>query len=201
MEKLERSKLWSLETYAEKRDAFRAFVIAHKKPRRVQLGEHLSLYFEDFTTMKYQVQEMLRAEKIFTAAEIAEEIEAYNPLIPDGTNWKATLMIEYPDVEQRQAALTRLRGIEDAVWARIGDGEKVYAIANEDLERTTDEKTAAVHFLRFELAPADIHALQAGAPLAFGCDHAEMLVSQDPVPADTRTTLLADLNMSPGHET
>jgi hypothetical protein len=193
MEKLERSKLWSLEEYAEERDAFRAAVMAHKKPRRVALGPHVSLYFEDFTTMKYQVQEMLRAEKIFTPAEIAEEIEAYNPLIPDGTNWKATLMIEYPDVEERRLALARLRGIEESIWARVGNAERVFAIANEDLERTTDDKTAAVHFLRFELSEADISDLQTGASLSLGCDHPEMREAADPVPDATREALVADL--------
>jgi hypothetical protein len=194
MEKLSRTNLWSLEQYAEERPAFRDLVMAHKGPRRVAIGEHATLYFEDFLTMKYQVQEMLRAEKIFTAAEIAEEIEAYNPLIPDGRNWKATFMIEYPDVEQRREALARLRGIEDAVWARIGDGEKIFAVANEDLERTTDEKTSAVHFLRFELTDAAVTALRDGAALTFGCDHPEMREAPGPVPDDTRNALLADLD-------
>lgn len=194
MEKLTRSKLWSLEQYAEERPEFRTQVMSHKVPRRVALGPHATLYFEDFLTMKYQVQEMLRAEKIFTGAEIEEELEAYNPLIPDGRNWKATFMIEYPDVEQRRQALTRLRDIESAVWARVGDHDKIFAIANEDLERTTDEKTSAVHFLRFELSEADIAALRDGATLAFGCDHPEMNESLDPVPEATRSALLADLD-------
>lgn len=194
MEKLDRSKLWSLEEYAEQRAAFRAAVMTHKEPRRVALGPHATLYFEDFTTMKYQVQEMLRAEKIFTGPEITEELEAYNPLIPDGRNWKATFMIEYPDVEERRHALAQLRGIETAIWARIGDHDKVFAIANEDLERTTEEKTSAVHFLRFELGDSDIAALRDGAALAFGCDHADMRGSLDPVPEPTRRALLADLD-------
>ena len=202
MEKLDRSQLWSLERYAEERDAFRSAVMAHKEARRVALGDHATLYFEDFLTMKYQVQEMLRAEKIFTAAEINEEIDAYNPLIPDGRNWKATFMIEYADAEERQVALARLTGVEHTIWVRVGEreggggggGEKIFAIANEDLERSTEEKTAAVHFMRFELDDAAIAALRSGAALAFGCDHPGMRETLNPVPAETRAALLADLD-------
>jgi hypothetical protein len=211
MDKLDRSQLWSLEQYAEERDTFRAAVMAHKEARRVALGGHATLYFEDFLTMKYQVQEMLRAEKIFTAAEINEEIDAYNPLIPDGRNWKATFMIEYPDAEERQVALARLTGVEHTIWVRVGEGEggrggtegggggggggeKIFAIANEDLERSTEEKTAAVHFMRFELDDAAIAALRSGAALAFGCDHPGMRETLNPVPAETRAALLADLD-------
>ncbi len=194
MDKLDRSKLWSLEQYAEERDAFRAEVMTHKKARRVPLGDHASLYFEDFLTMKYQVQEMLRAEKIFTADQINEEIDAYNPLIPDGRNWKATFMIEYPDVEERAVALAGLTGVEHTLWARVGDGEKTFAIANEDMERSTEQKTAAVHFLRFELDDADIGSLRDGATLAFGSDHPEMRVSEDSVSVETRAALVADLD-------
>ncbi|TNF91017.1 MAG: DUF3501 family protein, partial [Gammaproteobacteria bacterium] len=129
MQKLDRNSLWSLEQYAEVRDQFRAEVIAHKKPRRIAVGPHATLYFEDFTTMKYQVQEMLRTERIFEASGIEEEIEAYNPLIPDGANLKATFMIEYGDVDERRAALARLGGIEDTVWLQAEGGQRVYAIA------------------------------------------------------------------------
>lgn len=206
MDKLDRSQLWSLEQYAEERDAFRAAVMAHKKARRVALGTHASLYFEDFLTMKYQVQEMLRAERIFAAAAINEEIEAYNPLIPDGSNWKATFMIEYPDADERQEALARLTGVEHTLWVRIGEGDggggdqggaaggKIFAIANEDLERSTEEKTAAVHFMRFELTDAAITALRGGAALVFGCDHPEMRQVVGSVSAETRAALLADLD-------
>ena len=177
MEKLDRSKLWSLEEYAEERDAFRAAVMAHKRPRRVALGPHATLYFEDFLTMKYQVQEMLRVERIFEAAEIDEEIAAYNPLIPDGSNLKATFMIEYPDVEERRHALAELVGIEHVVWLEVGDGPRIEAIANEDLERSTEEKTAAVHFLRFELDDAAISGFRNGAPVTFGVTHPNLEVS------------------------
>lgn len=171
---LTRADLWSLEDYAENRASFREQVIQHKKNRQVYLGEHATLYFEDAMTMKYQIQEMLRVEKIFTAAEIEEELEAYNPLIPDGSNWKATFMIEYADVEERRVALERMAGIEHKVWVQIGDTEKVYAIANEDLDRSNEEKTSAVHFLRFEL-PCDAKtAAQAGASIRMGIDHSEM---------------------------
>jgi hypothetical protein len=174
MQKLDRQALWSLEDYAEARPAFRAEVMAHKKPRRVAIGPHATLYFEDFLTMKYQVQEMLRAERIFEAAGIEEELDAYNPLIPDGTNLKATFMIEYGDVDERRQALARLSGIEDTVWLQGEGGEKVYAIANEDLDRSTEEKTSAVHFLRFELGPETIAAFKRGAAITFGIDHPEM---------------------------
>ena len=193
MDKLDRSKLWSLEQYATERPAFRAAVIAHKKHRQLPLNDHATLYFEDFTTMKYQVQEMLRVERIFEPALIEEEIEAYNPLIPDGANWKATFMIEYPDVEERRRALEALSGIEHRVWTRIGDGPRTFCIANEDLERSTDEKTAAVHFMRFELDAASIASLKSGAPLTFGIDHEQMRCDVT-AEGDTRTALLADLD-------
>jgi hypothetical protein len=191
--KLDRSKIWSLEDYAANRPAFRAQVIEHKKVRRVALGPHATLVFEDFTTMKYQVQEMLRVERIFEAEAIADEIASYNPLIPDGNNWKATFMIEYEDVAERRDALARLIGVEHRVWVRIGDGAPLFAIANEDLPRSNDEKTAAVHFLRFDLAPALIAAVKAGAPIAIGIDHPELSYRVDPVPAAIRASLAADL--------
>ena len=171
MSKLNRAALWSLEDYAEQRPDFRAQVIAHKKNRRIALGAHATFYFEDFLTMKYQVQEILRTERIFDGAEIEEELEAYNPLIPDGGNLKATFMIEYSDENERREALAGLVGVEHKLWLKVGDAEPVFAIANEDLERSTDEKTSAVHFLRFELDAAQIEAMRNGAPVVFGADH------------------------------
>jgi hypothetical protein len=191
--KLDRSKIWSLEDYAANRPAFRAQVIEHKKVRRVALGPHATLVFEDFTTMKYQVQEMLRVERIFEAAAIADEIASYNPLIPDGDNWKATFMIEYEDVAERREALARLIGVEHRVWVRIGDSAPLFAIANEDLPRSNDEKTAAVHFLRFDLTSPLIAAVKAGAPIAIGIDHPALSYRVDPVPEPIRASLAADL--------
>ena len=193
MKKLSRSELWSLEDYAEQRPTFRAEIIALKKQRRVALGEHATLAFENAQTMKYQVQEMLRTERIFEAAGIEEELAAYNPLIPDGTNWKATLMIEYPDVDERRVALASMAQLEHTVWTRVGDGDKHFAIANEDMERSNDDKTAAVHFLRFELPRSDIDAAKAGAAIAFGIDHPAMtcLVTLD---AASRHSLASDLD-------
>jgi len=171
LEKLTRESLFSLEEYAEKRDEFRARVIEHKKNRRLALGTNATLYFEDRLTMQYQVQEMLRIERIFEAAGIREELEAYNPLIPDGSNWKATFMVEFPDVEERRAMLARLVGIEDAVWLQVGDLPRITPIADEDLERDDETKTSAVHFLRFELSDDQVQALKDGAQLAAGIDH------------------------------
>ena len=193
MDKLDRSNLWSLEQYAAERPAFRAAAIAHKKRRQLQLHEHATLHFEDFTTMKYQVQEMLRVERIFEPDQIEEEIGAYNPLIPDGANWKATLMIEYPDAEERRQALHELRGVEHRVWAQVGGGPKIFGIANEDQERSTPEKTAAVHFLRFELDAASIRSLKSGTALRFGIDHERMRCAAA-VEGATRAALLADLD-------
>lgn len=193
MNKLTRADLWGLEDYAEQRPAFRARVIAHKKLRQVELGPHATLYFEDRTTIKYQVQEMLRVERIFERSAIEEELEAYNPLIPDGSNWKATFMLEYPDVDERREALARLGGIEHRVWVQAEGGPRIFTIANEDLDRTNaDDKTAAVHFLRFELDPASIRLLKAGASLAMGIDHPGLPYQLD-VSADTRNCLVADL--------
>ena len=190
--KLTRADLWSLEDYSEKRQTFRTQIIEHKKHRQVPLGDHATLYFEDALTMKYQVQEMLRVEKIFTANEIEEELEAYNPLIPDGTNWKATFMIEYGDVEERRIALAKMGGIEHKVWVKVGDGAKIYAIANEDLDRSTEEKASAVHFMRFELDPQTIKAVKAGASLHMGIDH-EALPYSVAVSADVSRSLANDL--------
>ena len=193
MQKLDRAGLWSLEQYSQERDAFRAAVIAHKKPRRVAIGDHATLIFEDYLTMKYQVQEMLRVERIFEAAGIQEEIDAYNPLIPDGSNLKATFMIEYPDVQERQRALARMGGIEETVWVQADGAAKIYAIANEDMERSTDGKAAAVHFLRFELDPATIDAIRNGAAVSAGIDH-QALHGEVQLSAATVESLAADLD-------
>ena len=191
--KLDRTSLWSLEEYAERRDDFRREMIAHKKTRRIALGPHVSLLFEDFNTMKYQVQEMLRTEKIFEAAGIVEELESYNPLIPDGSNWKATMLIEYPDVEQRRVALNNMPGVENTVWVQVEGCERSTAIANEDMERSTEEKAAAVHFLRFELTADAVAALKAGKSLAMGVDHPEIAQVLNPVPAASVQSLIGDL--------
>ena len=171
MEKLTRNDLFSLEQYAEKRDEFRARVLEHKKNRRVDVGPNFTLYFEDRLTIQYQVQEMLRIEKIFEADGIEEELGAYNPLIPDGSNLKCTAMLEFGDVALRKQRLAELVGMEHKVWARVDGHEKVFAISNEDLERSTDEKTSAVHFMRFEFSREMIQELLGGADLEFGCDH------------------------------
>lgn len=194
MQKLARSDLYSLEQYAEKRAEFRAQVLEHKRPRRVKLGEHAALYFEDRLTIQYQVQEVLRVERIFEAAGIEDELNAYNPLIPDGTNWKATFMIEYEDEGERDAALRRLINVEDRVWVRIGDQPKVYALADEDLERETQEKTSAVHFMRFELTSEMIAAAKGGAALAAGIDYPDFEFACDPLPDETAKSLIADLD-------
>ena len=171
MPTLSRADLWSLEEYAERRPTFRHEVMAHKKNRQVALGEHARLYFEDSLTIKYQIQEMLRIEKVFEAAGINEELEAYNPLIPDGHNWKATFMVEYADPGERARRLAELIGIEDKVWLQVQDCERVYPIADEDLERANETKTSSVHFLRFELTPAMIAAVKQGADILAGIDH------------------------------
>ena len=171
MKKLTRSDLWKLEDYARERAAFRAKVIAHKKVRTVHLGAHLRLIFEDRLTVQYQVQEMLRIERIFEPAGIDEELGSYNPLIPDGNNLKATMLIEYDDVEERRQELEQLRGVEDMITLNVGTQDPVPAIADEDLDRSNETKTSAVHFLRFELTPALIARLRAGDPLAFGVAH------------------------------
>ena len=191
--KLTREDLWSLEEYAQKRETFRQDVIAHKKSRNVALGPNATLYFEDELTMRYQVQEMLRVERIFEAPEIEEELASYNPLIPDGSNWKATFMIEYGDAEERKVALASMGCIELTVWVQVDGGEKIYAIANEDMDRTRDEKAAAVHFTRFELSPENVTDLKNGKPLAMGIDHPS-IPCVVPIEGVTRDALLADLN-------
>ena len=190
---LSRSDLWSLEEYAEIRPSFREQVMAHKKTRQVALGQHARLYFEDHLTIKYQIQEMLRIEKVFEAAGINEELEAYNPLIPDGHNWKATFMIEYEDPEERARALAAMIGIEDKVWLQVDDCERVYPIADEDLERDNAEKTSSVHFLRFELAPTMIAAVNNGAGISAGIDHPAYEVPATPLAAEVRDSLANDL--------
>jgi hypothetical protein len=193
MDKLTVDDLYPLEAYARLRPAFRERVMEHKAHRRLALGPHLSLAFEDRLTMHYQVQEMLRAERIFEAAGIAEELAAYNPLIPDGRNWKATMLIEYPDVEERRVALERLVGVEDRVWLQVHGRPRIHAIADEDLERATATKTSAVHFLRFELAPEDVAALRSGSQLSAGVDHPELQVTLPVLPETLRESLIADL--------
>jgi hypothetical protein len=190
---IERSDLLSLEDYAAQRDAFRARVMAHKKPRRVGIGPHLFLYFEDRLTMQYQVQEMLRIEKIFEAEGIDEELGAYNPLIPTGSNLKATAMLEYQDVSERKRQLALLKGIEDRVWLRIEGHDPVFAISNEDLERSNEDKTSAVHFMRFELTPGMIASLRGGGALTLGSDHPEY-PHETQASAATVAALLADFD-------
>jgi glycerol-3-phosphate dehydrogenase subunit C len=193
MPKITRDSLMTLEAYSKVRLDFRAKVIEHKKPRTVHLGEHLTLIFEDELTMRYQVQEMLRVEKIFEEAGINDDLEAYNPLIPDGSNWKATMMIEYAEADERARMLAKLIGIENRVWVRIAGHTPVYAIADEDLDRTRDDKTSSVHFLRFELTAAMKQALQSGAALAMGVDHPAYRATLDPVPQPTLAALLVDI--------
>jgi hypothetical protein len=194
MQKISRESLMTLEAYARDRKDFRARVIAHKKHRSLALGEHVMLLFEDELTMRYQVQEMLHAERIFEEEAIQDEIDAYNPLIPDGRNFKATMQIEYEDVNERASALARLKGIEDRTWIRVEGCAPVYAVADEDLERETDEKTSAVHFLRFELTPEMIESLKYGVGLAAGIDHPHYAAAVDPVPPEVRAALVKDLD-------
>lgn len=189
---LTRDDLYSLEKYAAVRKDFRAKVIEHKKNRRLALGEHAALYFEDKLTMQYQIQEMLRIERIFEPEAIQEELDVYNPLIPDGSNWKATFMVEYPDLEERRAALARLVGIEQRVWMQVEGFDKVRPIANEDLDRSAPDKTASVHFMRFELTPAMAAAVKEGATIRAGIDHPEYHV-EVVVPGNVRASLAADL--------
>ena len=194
MNKLTVGDLFSLERYARERPAFRTRVLAHKRDRQLAVGPHVTWLFEDRLTIQYQVQEMLRAERIFEPEGIAEELESYNPMIPDGSNWKVTLLIEYPNESERREKLTQLKGIEDRCWVQVAGQERVFAIADEDLERENDEKTSAVHFLRFELAPGMVSALRGGAELAVGIDHPQYNQAIQPVRAAVRTSLLADLS-------
>ena len=193
MEKLTKEKLLSLEVYDRQRDQFRAEVMEHKRNRRLELGMNATLYFEDTVTMQYQVQEMLRIERIFEEAGIHEELEAYNPLIPDGTNWKATFMLEFPDINERKGMLSRLIGVEEKVWMQVGDLDKIWPVADEDLERADEEKTSAVHFLRFELSPEQIDALKGGTDLSAGIDHENCKVEIRLVAENIRQSLVGDL--------
>jgi hypothetical protein len=191
--RITRESLMTLETYAKERAHFRARVLEHKRARTVHLGEHLTLVFEDELTLRYQIQEMLRIEKTFEEAGIQDELDAYNPLVPDGTNFKASMLIEYEDVEERRVALSRLRGVEDRVWVQVAGFARVYAIADEDLERATDEKTSAVHFLRFELDKPMASALKNGAALGVGVDHPAYSAEIPAVGDATRKALAEDL--------
>jgi len=193
MNKLDRDKLFSLEKYAEVRPEFRARVMAHKKNRRLPIGPNAALYFEDALTMQYQIQEMLRIERIFEAAGIQEELDAYNPLIPDGSNWKATFMLEYPEEEERRVQLEKLIGIERHVWAQVADFARVTPVADEDLEREDEHKTASVHFMRFELTPEMAAAVKNGATVSMGIDHPAYTYAAEPIPQNIRDSLAGDL--------
>ena len=193
MPALSRADLWSLEEYSELRPGFRQQVLAHKKNRQLALGDHLRLYFEDAITIKYQIQEMLRIEKVFEASGIDEELQSYNPLIPDGHNWKATLMVEYPDPAERALRLSQLIGIEDKVWLQVEDCDRVYPIADEDLSRQNEVKTSSVHFLRFELTPVMMAALGKGAAVFAGVEHPAYAVVTFRLPAEIRDSLAGDI--------
>jgi len=193
MQHLNRDNLMGLEQYAGIRPTFRAEVMAHKRDRQVAIGPHATLYFEDRLTMQYQVQEMLRIERVFEAEGIEDELAAYNPLIPDGNNWKATFMVEIGDIEARRVALMQMVGIENQVWVQVAGSERVYAIADEDLERATEDKTSSVHFLRFELTPAMVAAVKQGAAIGMGIEHEAYSHSVHAVPENVRRSLAADL--------
>lgn len=194
MQKLTRKDLYSLEEYTEMRDDFRKKIIAHKEDRRLELGENVLLMFEDRLIMQYQVQEMLKAEKIFEAEGIEEELGAYNPLIPDGSNWKATMLIQYTDVEERQQKLSQLIGIENTIWMQVEGFDKVFAIADEDLERDTEEKTSAVHFMRYELDNDMITAVKTGAAISAGVEHENYQAIINPIVSNIRDSLASDLD-------
>ena len=185
--------LMSLEAYSKWRKTHKGEVIAHRQLRSVALGEHLNVQFESELTIRYQIQEMLRIEKIFEEEGIQSELDAYNPLVPDGSNWKATMLLEYPEVDQRRERLAQLKGIEDKTWVKVAGHQKVFAIADEDLDRENEEKTSSVHFLRFELDEAMKRDLRDGAPLSMGVDHPNYNESVDPVAAEVRAALLNDL--------
>jgi hypothetical protein len=193
MKKLSRPDLMSLEQYATERARLRSEVIAHKHVRNVQVGPNMTWCFEDYITIRYQILEMLRAERIFESDGIQGELDAYNPLIPDGSNWKVTLLLEFPDSNERRVALEKLIGVEDRCWIRVSEMERVFAIADEDMERTNDEKTSAVHFLRFELSPSMVEAMKSGASLSIGVDHDNYRHVQGPLPAPIRDSLTRDL--------
>jgi hypothetical protein len=193
MNKLTRDDLYSLEKYSQARPEFRKRVLAHKKNRQVPVGPNATLYFEDALTVQYQIQEMLRIERIFEAEGIEDELGAYNPMVPDGSNWKATFMVEFPEVDERRVQLARLIGIEDRVWVQVSGHDRVFAIADEDLERENAEKTSAVHFVRFELTPAMVAAVKAGAAISIGIDHENYRYAIEPVQPAVRDSLAADL--------
>jgi hypothetical protein len=194
VKKLLREDLLSLEQYAADRARLRSEVIAHKQLRNVQVGPNMTWCFEDYTTIRYQVLEMLRAERIFEGAGIQGEIDAYNPLIPDGSNWKVTLLLEFTDPEERRAALEKLIAVEDRCWIRVSEMERVFAIADEDMERENADKTSAVHFLRFELSSSMVQAMKSGASLSIGVDHEQYRHLVSPLPAVIRDTLSRDLD-------
>jgi len=191
--KLTRGDLMSLEQYAAERAQLRSEVIAHKQLRNVQVGPNMTWCFEDYTTIRYQVLEMLRAERIFESDGIQGEIDAYNPLIPDGSNWKVTLLLEFPDPNERRIALEKMIGVEDRCWIRVSEMERVFAVADEDMDRENEEKTSAVHFLRFELSPSMVAAMQSGASLSIGVDHDYYRHVLSPLPALIRDALARDL--------
>lgn len=193
MQKLAVSDLMSLERYSRERPDFRARVMAHKRNRQLNVGPNTMWLFEDRLTVQYQVQEMLRTERIFEAEGIAEELAAYNPLIPDGSNWKVTFLIEYTDPEVRRVQLEKLRGVEDRCWVQVSGFERVFAIADEDMERENEVKTSAVHFLRFELSESMSAKLKGGAALSVGIDHPEYQHQISPAPDNVRASLIADL--------
>lgn len=193
MDKLTPQDLWPLETYARMRGDFRARVMAHKRGRQLKLGEHLRLLFEDRMTVQYQIQEMLRIEKLFEEAEILDELNAYNPLIPDGSNWKATLMIEISDVPERRRRLQEMVGIEHRVWMQVGSLDRVFAIADEDMDRSTEEKTSSVHFLRFELSRAMVAGALEGMELQAGVDHPACHITGQVLDAGLQIALQGDL--------
>lgn len=193
MPHITRDSLMSLESYAKVRSAYRIEMIAHKKNRAVDLGGHVTLIFEDEKTMRYQIQEMLRAERTFEDAGIQDELDAYNPLIPDGSNWKATMMIQYPDPDERKIALEKLKGIEERVWVQVADQTRIYAIADEDMERENAEKTSAVHFLRFELDADSVAAAKTGSPIRMGIDLAAYPVEATTLAENVRSSLVLDL--------
>lgn len=196
MGQITRDSLMTLEAYAKARPAIRAQTIEHKKNRRVQLGDHVALMFEDEITLRYQIQEMLRVEKTFLEEGIQDELNAYTPLVPDGQNWKATMLIEYPDVDERRVMLAKLKGVEDKVYIQVAGQSRVYAIADEDMERENEEKTSSVHFLRFDLQAEMVAALTTGAALAMGVDHPAYTTHIAAVPEATRASLMKDLIIS-----
>lgn len=196
MPKLNRQDLWSLEDYSNERAAFREMVLAHKKDRKVLIGDHILLIFEDLLSVRYQVQEMLRIEKVFDAAGITDELEAYNPLIPDGDNWKCTMLIQYGDADERKIKLQQMKGIEDCVWVKVEGHDPVLSIADEDMERANDEKTSAVHFLRFQFSDAIVKSLQSGAAVQVGIDHQAYDEKPLLLLESTRASLVNDLSGS-----